>query len=584
VRYHINADDTVYCTSDALGEVLPGFLLKNVFRFNWIPTFYLFVPSPVENLRRRYGFPVLKYFIYYFYQRLIFLLILMRGDRFVITNDVDKKHFPKRLHSRIFAIYGGVNCEQIRDARLALSQLAMRYDVLFCGRLHPQKGISRLLDVWKTVVGRCPEARLGIIGNGDPGYEALLKDKASNLGLAPSVDWLGYVNNEEKYRLYLQSRIFVHATVYDNNGMVAAEALCSGLPVVMYDLPALRDVYNRGCLKVRPGDRNAYADTIISLIIDSEKYDKIKPTPELCAELQTYWDWQRRADLFDTFVWGVDSSPQNSKALSQNGNGSDKAPILVSVVRDLDMYRHCYLDNPFAQACTLCPIDNRQDKLHVSQQYNRFLDAYDYSKPAWLVFCHEDFELKEPIGPLLVQANDECLYGPIGAWTEKRLAIFYLWRLAGQIVESRKDGSAEAVIGESVPMGTQVETFDCQCLIAHSGMIQNTGLRFDPALSFDLYVEDFCIQAKEQHQIPSLIIPISCKHWSNGQVGKRYHMQEAYLRNKYTNCCYTGTSSYDIGTPCLIRRWNASTKALIRKTLLFAQKPLRDKQQIREAP
>lgn len=302
-RCGVNDRDFVYCTSDGLGEDLPGFLLKKEFRFTWVPTLFLFVPSLLVNVRHGYGFPIFKYFIYHVYQWVVFQLILARGDRFVITNDADKACFPARLHPRVFAIYGGVNGDQIDRVRQSQPP-PMRYDALFCGRLHPQKGVSRLLDIWKTVLERCPAARLGIIGNGEPGYERFLKKKARGLGLDQTIDWLGYVNNEEKYRIYRQARVFVHATVYDNNGMVAAEALCSGLPVVLYDLPALRQVYTEGCLKVPPGDQKAYAEAIVSLLTDSDRYRAVKPSPEVSEQLRAYWDWSRRAELFEAFLWG----------------------------------------------------------------------------------------------------------------------------------------------------------------------------------------------------------------------------------------------------------------------------------------
>ena len=249
---------------------------------------------------------------------------------------------------------------------------------------------------------------------------------------------------------------------------------------------------------------------------------------------------------------------------------SEETVILISVVRDYDMYARCLAQNPFAKASTLHPIDNRQENAPVSVQYNRFLDAYDFGRPGWFVFCHEDFEFLGGLAPLLQQARKDCLYGPIGAWTERRLGgVLQIWRLAGQIIECAKDGTNEKIVGTSVPMGTPVETFDCQCLIVHSELIRTAGLRFDPALSFDLYVEDFCIQAKEQHGIPSLILPLACKHWSNGRVGERYHQQEEYLRTKYRTCCYTGTSSHNIGTPSIWRTCNAAAKGGFHKIARF---------------
>jgi hypothetical protein len=241
--------------------------------------------------------------------------------------------------------------------------------------------------------------------------------------------------------------------------------------------------------------------------------------------------------------------------------------VCVSVLRDTGMYHRCVEGNPHANQCVLHAIDNRRENAPVSVQYNRFLDAYDYSVPAWFVFCHEDFELLEPLDPYLAKADTASIYGPIGASTKIRLGVLHVWELVGSIVESAKDGSSVSRVGTPAAMGTPVETFDCLCLIVHSDLVLANRLRFDPRLSFDLYVEDFCIQAREQHQIPSRILPVACRHWSHGSVSERYREHEQYLKTKYPRCCYTGTSSYDIGTPGLVRRWNNRLKKLLKRWL-----------------
>ncbi len=216
---------------------------------------------------------------------------------------------------------------------------------------------------------------------------------------------------------------------------------------------------------------------------------------------------------------------------------------------------------------TLHAIDNRSQNDHISILYNQFLDAYDYTKPAWLMFCHEDFELLEDPTNILRDARKDSLYGPIGASTKNIAGCLFKWQLLGSICEAGKDDSHVQHIGSAVPLHTLVETFDCQCFVVHSSLIFSTHLRFDPQLSFDLYVEDFCIQAKECYNISSCILPLKCKHWSHGKVGERYRQQERYLNGKYRNCCYTGTSSYSIGRPPFIRWLNDSAKRLIRLML-----------------
>jgi glycosyltransferase involved in cell wall biosynthesis len=216
----IGEDDIVFTISDFHIDVIPIYHLQRKFKFKWLPSVFLFVPFLVENLSKGYRFPPVKYLVYWFYQRALFSLMKRRATGFVVTNESDYHHFPKRFSGKLFAYYGGVNVDQIPS-----EPRAKKYDVVFCSRLHPQKGIDAFLEVWKQVQAERSESTIAIIGNGSKQYEAYLKKKAKTLGISNSVEWLGYVNNEAKFNIYTASRVFVHPTVFDNNGMVAAEAL-----------------------------------------------------------------------------------------------------------------------------------------------------------------------------------------------------------------------------------------------------------------------------------------------------------------------------------------------------------------------
>lgn len=298
----VNSDDIAYGCSDFHVDVIPLYLLQKSFGFRWIPSLFLFIPAPHENLLGKYHFPLLKYTIYWFYQRALFALMKHRAIGFVVTNESDFHHFPARFSTHLFAYYGGVNVTQIPSPNTFMPPSKRTYDVIFCSRLHPQKGIAFFLDVWAQVLKRLPASRLAVIGNGTTDYERHLKKKARHLGLEKSIAWLGYVNNEAKYRLYANSRIHVHPTVFDNNGMVAAEALCTGLPVVMQDLPALQKIYTTGCTKVPVGDWQAFGETIITLLSDQAKYRAVAPTPVQIAALREHWAWESRAAEFDNWI------------------------------------------------------------------------------------------------------------------------------------------------------------------------------------------------------------------------------------------------------------------------------------------
>ncbi|MDG7002127.1 MAG: glycosyltransferase [Nitrososphaerota archaeon] len=279
--------------------------LKRRTKFRLVSSMFLFIPSPIENIRNRYGFPKFKYSVYYLYQRILFNVILRRADALVITNPSDQVELRERPLP-FLAIYGGVNLEEIQVASSRPSTEDGPYDVIFCGRLHEQKGISGLLEIWQDVIATIPDARLGVIGNGSIQYETYLKRKATSLNLTEkNLTWLGYVNGVDKYRLYLNSKVFAHPTIYDNNGMVAAEALCSGLPVVMYDLPSLRAVYQVGCIKVPRFNPRAYAEALVSLLSDKDVFAYIAPKEVEVRSIQMQWDWGNRMNEFATFLRSI---------------------------------------------------------------------------------------------------------------------------------------------------------------------------------------------------------------------------------------------------------------------------------------
>lgn len=214
---------------------------------------------------------------------------------------------------------------------------------------------------------------------------------------------------------------------------------------------------------------------------------------------------------------------------------------IISVVRDFNMYNRLVRDNPNWKGVVFTVFDNNKENITIPKRYNHFLDNYDYSKDDWFIFCHEDWEIKEDLKNCLCNLDKNHLYGPIG--TVLNYKIFLPYPLKGQIENSHKDGSDCRLIGHNIKKISQVGTFDCQCLIVHSSLIKKKHLRFDENLTWDLYVEDFCIGAREQHNIPSYVLQLKCQHYSFGNITECFYTQYAYLQKKYAGAKNTYISS-----------------------------------------
>lgn len=221
--------------------------------------------------------------------------------------------------------------------------------------------------------------------------------------------------------------------------------------------------------------------------------------------------------------------------------------VLISVFIDKHLYASCVTDNPFIKGNSMVSViglDNTIDNQCISKRYNQFLDGYDYSIPAWFVFCHSDWELREDITPLLENLDTGSLYGPIGAILFNNPDGSFTREYRGQCLEKKRDGTNERhQCCDLSHTGVLVDTFDCQCLIMHSSLVMKHALRFDENLNFNLYVEDFCINAKERYDIESKILNVQCCHWNQADSmdGRSdYYIDLNYCNKKYPGALYAG--------------------------------------------
>ena len=203
---------------------------------------------------------------------------------------------------------------------------------------------------------------------------------------------------------------------------------------------------------------------------------------------------------------------------------------LVSVVRDFEMYRQCIAGNPCTRGCELVTIDNTAVNLPVTVQYNRFLDALE--EECWVCFCHEDWKPEVNLSSVIETLDPSCLHGPVGVFVEERSNRDIIVP-RGHVFQTRKDGKRPVEITGKDIVG-RVDTFDCQCLIIHSSVVDKYALRFDEKLSFDMYVEDFCVAAYERYGIESRTADIPCTHCSAGKLSGRFFDSLEYIRNKYS--------------------------------------------------
>jgi glycosyltransferase involved in cell wall biosynthesis len=130
----------------------------------------------------------------------------------------------------------------IADARETLRrELGVASDrklLVFMSRYHEKKGIELLIDACATMGG---DFDLVLAGTGDESYVATLQQRIAAAGLAPRVHWRGFVQGHAKWQLLQGGDLFVLPSHSENFGIVVAEAIACGLPVIVSDQVALKE-------------------------------------------------------------------------------------------------------------------------------------------------------------------------------------------------------------------------------------------------------------------------------------------------------------------------------------------------------
>ena len=131
----------------------------------------------------------------------------------------------------IAIIPNGIDISEYK-CRTLDDKIKVKKQILFLSRIHEKKGIEFLINIWEELHRKYPDWNVVIAGNGEEVYIQNLKSMIISKGLQNCIDIIPPVFGEDKHKLYCESSLFVLPTYSENFGMVIAEAMSCGVPVI----------------------------------------------------------------------------------------------------------------------------------------------------------------------------------------------------------------------------------------------------------------------------------------------------------------------------------------------------------------
>jgi glycosyltransferase involved in cell wall biosynthesis len=169
-------------------------------------------------------------------------------------------------------------------------------NILYAGHLYDQKGTPQLVEAFGKIAADFPQTKLVLMGEFLPPYtEAICRARCAGLGIADRVEVTGILRGEKKAAQFRAAHLFVFPSVapYESFGLVMAEAMMWGLPIIVTDWRGNRDVAGPDAFYVRVDNTMAthMADVLREAIFDPQRLLKLAAASrtryETCHRLQT---------------------------------------------------------------------------------------------------------------------------------------------------------------------------------------------------------------------------------------------------------------------------------------------------------
>jgi glycogen(starch) synthase len=138
--------------------------------------------------------------------------------------------------------------------------------VFHVGRIVAEKGLGVLIEAVPKVLASFPATRFVIAGTG--GYLEHLRWRVSDLGVAASVHFTGFIPDEDRDRLFKVADVAVFPSLYEPFGIVALQAMAARTPVVVSSVGGLTEVvqHNETGLTVYPDSPDSLAWGILQTL------------------------------------------------------------------------------------------------------------------------------------------------------------------------------------------------------------------------------------------------------------------------------------------------------------------------------
>lgn len=285
--------DIIWSASDFLPDTIPGAMSKIFFKKRWYANLFLRARNP---FKREIQVNIRTVF-YFLSQQVSIMLFNLFSDGVFVLAEADRIYLHNKGIKRVFILSGGVNLREVDLVRIKGKRKL--YDACFVGRFHYQKGLPDLLSAWSTLSSRNHSLKLAIVGWGIDEEVDKIKELIRIKGLENNVILMGYLDGYEKYKVIKNSKLLLFPSNFESWGVVIAEALACGTPVLAYRLSDIVNNFPDGVVWVESGNIKKYTYRLNKLLVNTKEREILS---RKALDTRFKYDWANSAKIFTDSV------------------------------------------------------------------------------------------------------------------------------------------------------------------------------------------------------------------------------------------------------------------------------------------
>lgn len=167
---------------------------------------------------------------------------------------------------------------------------AGQFNVLYLGRVVPNKGVDLLIRSLAELKDKRPEVRLVLAGPCADSYQKSLMDLATKLGVDDRTSFVGFVTGPDKAATYANADLFVLPSYSEGFSVAVLEAMAQGLPVVLTHQCNFPEAAIEGAgLQIEPNIQQLSA-AIEELMVDPVRINKMGQRGKQLIQERYAWD------------------------------------------------------------------------------------------------------------------------------------------------------------------------------------------------------------------------------------------------------------------------------------------------------